>query len=33
MICILGGMVGFIVVALFIPLVSLIESLSGGGAK
>jgi len=27
----LGGSVGFIVIALFLPLIKLIESLSGGG--
>lgn len=31
MICFLGGAVGFIVVSLFMPLVSLITNLSGGG--
>jgi type IV pilus assembly protein PilC len=33
LICVLGGMVGFIVVALFLPLVNLISGLSGGGGK
>ncbi len=27
----LGGMVGFIVIALFMPLIALIQNLSGGG--
>ncbi len=30
LIIVLGGMVGFIVIALFMPLISLIDSLSGG---
>jgi len=29
----LGGMVGFIVISLFMPLVKLITDLSGGGGK
>jgi type IV pilus assembly protein PilC len=29
----LGGMIGFIVIALFLPLIKLINSLSGGGGK
>ena len=33
LIIVLGGAVGFIVVALFMPLVALISSLSGGGGK
>jgi len=33
MIIVLGGMVGFIVIALFLPLISLITNLSGGGGK
>jgi type IV pilus assembly protein PilC len=33
LICVLGGMVGFIVVALFMPLVDLISGLSGGQNK
>jgi len=32
MVVVLGGIVGFIVIALFLPLVSLINSLSGGGS-
>jgi type IV pilus assembly protein PilC len=32
MIVFLGGAVGFIVVAMFMPMVSLIQGLSGGGA-
>jgi type IV pilus assembly protein PilC len=32
MVVVLGGIVGFIVVALFLPLVTLINSVSGGGA-
>jgi type IV pilus assembly protein PilC len=31
MVVVLGGIVGFIVIALFMPLVSLINSVSGGG--
>jgi type IV pilus assembly protein PilC len=31
LIIVLGGMVGFIVIALFMPLISLIQNLSGGG--
>ena len=31
MVVVLGGIVGFIVVALFLPLVTLINSVSGGG--
>ena len=31
LIIILGGMVGFIVIALFMPLIALISNLSGGG--
>jgi len=31
MIVLLGGMVGFIVIALFMPMVSVISNLSGGG--
>jgi type IV pilus assembly protein PilC len=31
LIVILGGMVGFIVIAMFLPLISLIEKLSSGG--
>lgn len=33
MIVLLGGIVGFIVVAMFLPLVKLIDGLSGGGGK
>ncbi len=33
MVVILGGIVGFIVVSLFLPLVTLINSVSGGGGK
>jgi type IV pilus assembly protein PilC len=33
MVVFLGGTVGFIVIALFLPLVSLIQSVSGGGKK
>ena len=33
LIIILGGMVGFIVIALFLPLIALISNLSGGGGK
>ncbi|MEN6458552.1 MAG: type II secretion system F family protein [Thermoguttaceae bacterium] len=33
LIVVLGGMVGFIVIAMFLPLIKLIESLSGGGKK
>src|SRR6202012_3614960 len=31
MVVVLGGIVGFIVVALFMPMISLIQSMSGGG--
>ena len=31
LIIVLGGMVGFIVIALFMPLIALIQNLSGGG--
>ena len=33
LIIVLGGAVGFIVIALFMPLVALITNLSGGGGK
>jgi type II secretory pathway component PulF len=33
MIVVLGGTIGFIVVALFLPLVSLIEGMQGGGGR
>jgi type IV pilus assembly protein PilC len=33
MVVVLGGIVGFIVIALFMPLVSLISSVSGGGGE
>jgi type IV pilus assembly protein PilC len=33
MVVILGGIVGTIVLALFLPLVAMIESVSGGGGK
>ena len=31
MIVVLGGIIGFIVISLFLPLISLISNLSGGG--
>jgi len=33
MVIVLGGIIGTIVLALFLPLVSMIESVSGGGKK
>jgi type IV pilus assembly protein PilC len=33
MVVVLGVIVGFIVIALFMPMISLIQNLSGGGAK
>jgi type II secretory pathway component PulF len=33
MVVVLGGIVGTIVLALFLPLVAMIESVSGGGGK
>lgn len=33
MVIVLGGIVGFIVIALFLPMVSLVNSLTGGGAQ
>jgi type IV pilus assembly protein PilC len=33
MVVVLGGMVGTIVVAMFLPMVKMIESLQGGGSK